>query len=143
MKELKAQFQKGLSKAEAQQLGQLVEQNEEIFEQVMQLFLEGPSRSSQIAAGVISACVARKPSLLHPYLPAMLNQLEDPAVKDASKRNTLRILQFVPIPEAYEGKLMAFCFEYLAAPSKRSGSHKSLFHDHFTPAVSKISGPPK
>lgn len=49
----------------------------------------------------------------------MLNQLEGLAEKNASKRNTLRILQFVPLPETYERRVLNFCFDYWPLQKKR------------------------
>lgn len=43
----------------------------------------------------------------------LINNLQKPGIHDAIKRNTLRLLPVVPIPEKYEGIVMDICFKYV------------------------------
>ena len=46
----------------------------------------------------------------------MLVNLEKPALHDAVKRNTMRILSSINIPSRFEAHVMDLCFRYLEAP---------------------------
>ncbi|MEI9956637.1 MAG: hypothetical protein WDM90_10135 [Ferruginibacter sp.] len=37
---------------------------------------------------------------------------------DAVKRNSVRLLQDIPIPKKYQGEIMDICFKYLASPTE-------------------------
>ena len=38
---------------------------------------------------------------------------------DAVKRNTVRILQVVPIPKKFQGTVMNLCFDYIVDPTEK------------------------
>jgi hypothetical protein len=84
------------------------------FGQLMNLFLGNDNRVSQRAAGAISYCVDRYPDLVMPYLEMMLNKLDE-KVNDGLRRNTLRVLDTVDIPELLLGKAVDICFRLLAS----------------------------
>lgn len=84
-----------------------------LMDELVKVYLEGPMRMTQRAAGVICSCAEKDPSLVLPHLAAMVRQLKEPEVSDAAKRNTLRILQLIDIPEELEGDLTDLCFKYL------------------------------
>ena len=37
---------------------------------------------------------------------------------DAVKRNTLRLLQAISIPQRFHGEIMSLCFDYIASPDE-------------------------
>lgn len=85
----------------------------DLFEDLMTVYFFGPSRLAQRAAGLICLCLEKNPKLLSPYLPPLLARLREELVPDSVKRNTIRILQFIQIPEAFEEEVMNLCFGYL------------------------------
>lgn len=85
----------------------------ERFAELIQLFLGYDYRITQRAAWVVSACADQHPQLLHPHLEDLILNLGQP-VPDAVKRNTIRVLQYLEIPENLQGRLADICFNYLA-----------------------------
>ena len=57
------------------------------------------------------------PSLLEPYLPQIIKHLRHPDIHDAIKRNIVRILHNVKIPEEHYGEVADICFTYLEDPN--------------------------
>lgn len=82
------------------------------FSALMDLFFSADKRLAQRAAWVMSHCVDKRPNLAHPYLSKMVKHLYHNN-EDAIKRNVLRILQYIEIPEPLWGETLEKCFEYL------------------------------
>ncbi len=82
------------------------------FAHLMKLFFSKDNRLAQRAAWVMSHCVEKQPNLALPYTAKLIKYLFNP-VGDAIKRNTLRILQLIDIPEPLWGEALEKCFEYL------------------------------
>lgn len=55
---------------------------------------------------------------LKPYLGPMIMNLQKPGLHDSVKRNMVRILQTVEVPEEYMGVLADVCTGYLARPEE-------------------------
>jgi hypothetical protein len=88
------------------------------FQQLVTLFLEDEYRVVQRAAWIISLVAAKHPELLPPHLPAMVARMEEEGLPVAVKRNVLRILQHLTIPESLHGPVMNCCFAFLEAPEE-------------------------
>ncbi|MDB5263760.1 MAG: hypothetical protein JWQ14_3043, partial [Adhaeribacter sp.] len=102
------------SKAQVLSMAAFIGQDAGRFADLMKLLLGTEYRVTQRAAWVLSHCADQHPALLTPFLPALianLGQTNLPAVK----RNTLRVLQYVTIPEPLQGELANCCFALLAA----------------------------
>lgn len=84
------------------------------FSDLMDLFFSDNKRLAQRAAWAVSHCVNKEPGLVQPYLTKMVDNLY---VTEATaiKRNTVRILQLINIPEPLWGKVIDKCFEYLSS----------------------------
>jgi len=82
-----------------------VRDDPERFGELMQLFLSNEYRVVQRAAWVVSTVAERHPTLIRPYLPRLVKALEGEAAHPSVHRNVMRLLQWVPIPERYEGKI--------------------------------------
>ncbi len=48
----------------------------------------------------------------------LIKNLQRLNLHDAIKRNTVRLLQQIEIPEKYEGEVMNICFQYVASPTE-------------------------
>jgi hypothetical protein len=90
----------------------------ERFAELMEIFFEHNSRKNQYAASVMIHCVDKWDYLLTPYLEKLILNLRNNNLKDATKRNTVRVLQDVEIPENMHGILTDICFQYLQNPSE-------------------------
>lgn len=86
--------------------------NADRFKSLMNLFFSENAQLSSRAAHAVSHCVDQSPTLLLPYIPAIISHLEnEPNV--AVKRNIVRLLQFQHIPTESQGLLTTHCFNYL------------------------------
>lgn len=85
----------------------------EKFAILFDLFMNGEFRVSQRAAGAVSTCAQKFPDLVYPYLNKLIPYLKKENIRDAIKRNILRILQGISVPKKQQGELMDICFRYL------------------------------
>lgn len=82
------------------------------FGELMSVFLDGPYRITQYAAHLLGKCCDLQPHLILPYLGQMI-ELLDKEVHDSLKRNVVRTMQFVDIPEEHWDKTAQYCFQLL------------------------------
>ena len=100
------------SKAQVLKIATYIGPDTQRFAQLMDLFLYADYRVAQRASWVVSHCVAAHPGLIQPYLSVLAQQLNKP-VSDTVKRNILRMLQDIPLPEALWGEVADSCFGFL------------------------------
>ncbi len=101
------------SKANSCLIRDYIGEDKKKFEELLQLFLAEEYRISQRAAMVISACFDENPVLVNPYRAKLIENLLDREVNIAVKRNTIRILQFMEIPEKYKARMYDYCLAQL------------------------------
>jgi hypothetical protein len=89
------------------------------FAALFHLFMNDEYRVIQRASWAISIIAETYPVLIRKHLPEMLEQLSKPGLPEAAKRNTIRILQFMDIPEEHQGEVMNACFDYLISPTEK------------------------
>lgn len=104
---LKANF-----KDQAVYVAEAINGDEEMFAELMELFFSDDIRTCQHAAWIVSHCADKNPRQLMPYLNRIIKNLNN-NVGDATKRNSVRVLQYVNIPEALWGEAIERCFIYL------------------------------
>lgn len=88
------------------------------FDELFSLFLNGEYRVTQRASWPLSYCVENNPAFINDRYPQLLSHLKKDGLHDSVKRNSIRLLQFVEIPEAYQGEVMNICFQYLENPAE-------------------------
>jgi hypothetical protein len=101
------------SKQQAQKIADWVGDDRQRFSQLLDLMLEETYRISQRAAWVMTHCLDQYPGLLQPHLKTLIRHLRDDHPHEAVRRNTVRALQFVEIPEELQGEAADICFNYL------------------------------
>ncbi|NJN42361.1 MAG: hypothetical protein HC811_09210 [Flammeovirgaceae bacterium] len=79
----------------------------------MKILLKGPNEVAKHAAWIISYCVEQHPELIQPYLSQIIRLLRTHNLPDAIKRNVMRLLQFIDIPEKFHAQVLALGFQYL------------------------------
>lgn len=84
------------------------------FSELVDVFLQGPYLVTQRAAWPLSYCIEQYPDLLQPHFRKILAQLGKKNIHDSVKRNTLRMLQFVRVPKAWQGITTDLCLTFLA-----------------------------
>jgi len=115
--DIKAQLLAMHSRANADLIKEWIGTDKDRFAILVQLFLENEYRVSQRAAMVLGHIHDKYPFLLQPFLPQIIKHLRKPDIHDAIKRNTVRILQNVEIPEEYYGEVADICFTWLEDPN--------------------------
>lgn len=101
------------SKAQTERIVEYIGHNKERLEELMHLFLGHEALITQRAAWVVGYVGEHHPQLMSPYLKGMIENLKKD-VHAAVKRNTLRVLQGIDIPEDLMGELADTCFDLLS-----------------------------
>lgn len=112
MKSLREELLKEHSKPHTVYLANEIGANQEAFDELMVLFLGDEYRVTQRASWVVSHCYDVHSWLLQKHLKAVVENIQGP-VHVAVKRNTLRMLQLIDIPEELLGLTAELCFNFL------------------------------
>lgn len=83
------------------------------FAELMTLMLTAEYRVAQRAAWPVSYCVEKHPALIKPWFSKMIKKMDDKTAHDAIRRNALRILEDIDIPEKYGGEIFEISNRYL------------------------------
>ena len=93
--------------------------NQHRFDQLFSLFIGNDPLLAQRASWPLSYAAVANPRLIDKHFKELLENVKKKVVHDAIKRNTVRILQDISIPEAFQGDVMNLCFDYLMAPKEK------------------------
>src|SRR6478609_1431611 len=110
---LRKSFGSKYSKTRVNQIIRYIGNSPERLQDLIDIYLEGPYRITQQAGWVLSYCVENNPGLAKPHLKNLLAELKRPDIKDAIKRNTMRLLQFAALPKRFHEEVINHCFLYL------------------------------
>ena len=88
------------------------------FDRLFTLFLQEDYRIIQRSAWPISIAVGKHPHFISKHWKKFLLNLHKDNLYNAVKRNSIRLLQDINIPEKYHGEIMTLCFNYLESPSE-------------------------
>ena len=89
------------------------------FDELFELFLNDEYRVVQRAGWPLSYCVMAHPEFIQKKFGKLLKNLQKPGLHDAVKRNTVRLLQDISIPEKFQGDVMNICFDYIMSPTEK------------------------
>lgn len=101
------------SKAQMEKIVQWVGHSQARFDELLRLFLDDEYRVTQRAAWPLSYCARKYPALINKHYGKLARNLHKPNLHPAVKRNTVRILQDMNIPERYHGDIMNTCFDFI------------------------------
>lgn len=90
-----------------------IKDDEDRIRLLVDLFLYGESRIAQRASWIVSGIAERNPQLIEPYLYLIIPRMTDETAHIAVRRNTVRLLQFVNLPEDLKGLILDTCFAFL------------------------------
>ena len=110
--DLKEAILKEHSKRQALFIRDYIGNNQVLFDELMTHFFSNEYRVTQRAAWIMTHCVAQRPHLINPHLEKMVNNLKDKKIHVAVKRNTVRLLQNVALPEDLMGTAADCCFNF-------------------------------
>lgn len=105
------------SKRQTDRIASFIAHDPHKFSELMDLFFNGGYRITQRAAWIVSTCVQAHTSLIYPFLDKLISNLKVPN-HDSVKRNTLKILQDIEIPEHLLGHTAEICFNFLTKPEE-------------------------
>ena len=111
--DIREQLLKEHSKSNTEEIANYVNDDSNRFLSLINLFLHDEWIITQRAAWVISKCVDKFPHLIIPHLEEIIFNLEKANLHVAVKRNTLRVLEKVNIPEKLCGSIANSCFHFL------------------------------
>ena len=115
---LREEILKEHSKAQCNKIVEWVGDSEKRFHELFHLFLTDIYRVTQRAAWPVSYCVIAHPEFIRNNFEKLIKNLHKPGLHDSIKRNSIRLLQNLDIPEKYCGEIMDICFSYLASPKE-------------------------
>src|SRR5689334_4701776 len=107
------------SKAQTDKIIKWVGNDQKRFDELFKLFLNDEYRVVQRAAWPLSYCVISHPELIRKLFSKLVKNLKKPGIGDSVKRNSVRLLQHISIPEKHHGELMDLCFKYINDPQER------------------------
>jgi len=116
MSDLRSEILREHSKAQTMRIVQRIGDDPAAFDELVQLFLHDEYRVTQRAAWPLSYCLEKHPEWAQAYLPELLHNLKKPGIHDAVKRNTVRALQTVPVPEELAGEAAELLSQYITDP---------------------------
>ncbi|TNE53486.1 MAG: hypothetical protein EP344_14920 [Bacteroidetes bacterium] len=106
------------SKPQARRLTDWIGHDAERLAALLDIFLGQNHRLTQRAAWVVGTLAEKTPYLLEPWLPEMVAKMREPGVHDAVKRNVVRILEDIDIPDSVLDEVADACFGFLADPQE-------------------------
>jgi hypothetical protein len=115
---LREEILKEHSKAQCRLIVAWIGGSQKRFDELFDLFLKDEYRVVQRAAWPVGYCVEAHPALIKKHFARLISNFHKPKLHDAVKRNSIRLLQFVVIPEKYQGEMMNLLFNYLASPTE-------------------------
>jgi hypothetical protein len=101
------------SKKQCLKIVAYVGDDKKLFAELITLMITGEYRVAQRAAYSVSYCVQKHPALIKPWFGKMIKKMGDKQAHDAIRRNSLRILEDIDIPEKYCGELFEISNNYL------------------------------
>ena len=106
------------SKKQCAAIVKYVGNDQQKFDELFDLFLHDEYRVVQRAGWPISYCVEKYPGLIKKHYRSLLRNVGKKGIHDAVKRNTVRLLQYVDVPEKFHGQVMDLCFNYISSPTE-------------------------
>jgi hypothetical protein len=106
------------SKPNTELITQYIDNHQERFDILMNLFLNDDYRVTQRAAWVVGDVSRKYPDLVNKHLEKIVLNLRKENLHDAIKRNTVRVLQEIKIPETLWGDTADVCFGLLLSKNE-------------------------
>ncbi|MGQ0737786.1 MAG: hypothetical protein ACT4OJ_01885 [Bacteroidota bacterium] len=107
------------SKTNCSRIVKWIGNNQQRFDELFRFFLSDEYRVVQRAAWPLSYAAISHPQLIQKHFSRLLKNLSKKRLHDAVKRNTVRLLQDMDIPEKFHGEVMNICFDYIISPAEK------------------------
>ena len=115
---LRDQILKEHSKANCNAIVQWIGDSQQRFDQLFDLFLNDEYRVVQRAAWPLSYAIIAHPKFIQKHFSKLIRILQKTKLHNSVKRNTIRLLQDILIPERFHGQVMNICFDYINSPNE-------------------------
>lgn len=112
--DLREEILKGNSKEGAEHIAKWIGDNPTRMQQFMYIFLNDEYRVVQLAAHALGKIGDSHPEQIQRHISDLVTRMTDVNIHVAVKRNVVRVLQHVLIPEHLHGDVMNICFDLLA-----------------------------
>ncbi|HEX7845699.1 MAG TPA: hypothetical protein VF476_07825 [Chitinophagaceae bacterium] len=89
------------------------------FDELFGLFMSKDALLEQRAAWPLSYAVMAHPLLIHKHFAKLIKKLKQPGIHDAVKRNGVRLMEVINIPEKFHGDVMSLCFDFITDPKEK------------------------
>lgn len=116
--DIRAEVLKEHSKQNSENIANWVGDSPERMAQVINLFLHDEYRVVQRLSQVVGKIGDTHPELIQQNLDSLVKRMQEDGLPVAVKRNVVRVLQYVEIPEHLQGEVMNTCFDLLADPNE-------------------------
>jgi hypothetical protein len=116
--DLREEILKEHSKKQCYKIVRWVGTSQKRFDELFQLFLTGEYRVIQRAAWPVSYCVIAHPRFIQPNFSKLIKNLYRDGLHNSVKRNSIRLLQHIDIPEKFQGEILEICFNYISSPAE-------------------------
>lgn len=101
------------SKPQTMKIVEFIGEDAGKFKELIKIFISDEYLLAQRAGWALSYCAELHPQMVKPYLGKLLDQLERNDVHDAVKRNVVRLLLYVEIPEKLLGRAYCHCVDLI------------------------------
>jgi hypothetical protein len=101
------------SKAQSLRIATYIGADKARFAELMKCVLQGEYRVAQRGSWVVSNVAQTHPALIRPYLQRMIDSLTEPGYHEAVKRNIVKVLADIDIPEKYRAQVFDVCITLL------------------------------
>ena len=107
------------SKEVCAEIIQWIGDNQKRFDELFKIFTGPDKKLSQRAGWPMSYAAMAHPPFMKKHIGTLLENLKNENLHDAIKRNSVRLLQAVPIPKKHLGTALTICFDYIQSPTEK------------------------
>lgn len=116
---LRDQLLKAHTKVNCEEIVSWIGDSQKRFDELFKLFVGDEYRITQRAGWPLSYVIESHPDFIRKHFKKLIQNLAKQNTHEAVRRSTVRLLQYVEIPELYQGTIMDACFNYIADPGEK------------------------
>ena len=106
------------SKAQTNEIIAWIGEDEKRFDELVMFFLGDEYRVTQRAGWPLSCIAIAHPALIKKHLKKLVENLRREHLHNSIKRNTVRLLEQITIPDSLQGEVMDHCFRFIEDPNE-------------------------
>lgn len=118
MKAIQEMLNKEHSRRQTGRVVKAIGTNPERFKELLACYYSTDPVIAQRAAWALGHCVPQYPGLIKNHLKKLLLFIQKPGLHSAMKRNVVRMLEYIEIPENLEGLAADVCFQFIKDPKE-------------------------